>query len=106
MTPQSLSKTGVGRSSVAAVDNFTNPFNVGLGATVTGTATFNIEYSFADPMDNGYNPATVAWFVAPGFSAATASTGGSLTIPCKAVCINITSGAGTVGLEIIQSVSV
>lgn len=106
MTPQRLSKTGVGRSSVAAVDNFTNPFNVGIGAVVTGVATFNIEYSFSDPMDAGYDPAAVAWFVAPAFSAATASVGGALVIPCKAICINVTSGAGTVAIEFIQSVSV
>jgi hypothetical protein len=26
-----------------------------------------------------------------------------LTVPCKAICINITSGAGTVTAQIVQS---
>lgn len=99
-----LSKTGVGRSAViAAPDHFQTPFNVGVGATVTGTVTFNVEYSMEDPMAAGFNPATANWFVAPGFSGASASTGGSLTIPCRAICINIATGDGSVSADLIQA---
>lgn len=103
MTPISVSKTGTGRSAVIAVDNFLNPFNVGIGATLSGTATYNIEYSFDDPMDAGYVAANATWFVAPNFSGLTASTGGSFTVPCKAICINITADTGTVTAQIVQS---
>jgi len=99
----SLSKTGSGRSAVVASDHFQTPFNVGIGATVTGTATFNVQYSMEDPMAAGFNPATAKWFIAPGFSGASASTGGSLTIPCRAICINITSGDGSVAADLIQA---
>lgn len=99
MTPISFSQSGVGRSAPIAVDNFLNPFAVGVGATVTGTVTFNIEYTFEDPMD----AAPVNWFVASGFSALTASTGGVFSVPCKAISINVTAGTGSVFVEIVQS---
>jgi hypothetical protein len=104
MTTTTITRTNAGRSAVVAVDNFLAPFNVGLGADITaGTPTFNIEYSFDDPMEEGYSAATATWFIASGFSGATAKTGGSLTVPCKAVSINITTGSGTVSLQILQA---
>ena len=103
MTPVTISQTGTGRSAVWAADNFMDQFNVGIGATVTGTATFNIEYSMDDPMDAGYVASSAKWFVAPGFSALTASTGGAFSVPCKAVCINITANTGTVTAQIVQA---
>lgn len=103
MTPVSLSQTGAGASAVAALDNFLNPFIVGIGTTVTGSATYGIEYSFDDPMDADYVAASATWFVASGFSALTAGAGGALTIPCKAIRINIASGTGTVVAKIIQA---
>ena len=99
-----ISQTGTGRSAVCAVDDFQTPFNIGIGAKlVSGSATFNIEYSMDDPMADGYTAAGATWYVASGFSGATASTGGSFTIPCKALSINITANTGTVTATIIQA---
>lgn len=99
-----ISQTGTGRSSVCAVDDFQAPFNIGIGAKlVTGTATFNIEYSFDDPMADGYSAATATWYIATGFSGVSASTGGAFTVPCKALSINITASTGTVTASIIQA---
>jgi hypothetical protein len=99
-----ITATGVSRSNVCAVDDFQAPFNVGIGAKlVSGSATFNIEYSMDDPMADGYTAAGATWYVASGFSGATASTGGALIVPCKAICINITASAGTVTATIIQA---
>jgi hypothetical protein len=104
MNLNTITVTGVGRSNVCAVDDFQAPFNVGIGAKlVSGSATFNVEYSFDDPMASGYTSAGATWYVASGFSAVTASTGGSFTVPCKAVSINITSGAGTVTATLVQA---
>lgn len=99
-----ISQTNSGRSSPCAVDDFQTPFNVGIGAAITsGTPTFNIEYSFDDPMAAGYTVSGATWYVASGFSALTASTGGSFTVPCKAICINITSGTGAVTASVVQA---
>jgi hypothetical protein len=98
MKYKDLSQSGVGRSGICAIDDFQVPVNVGVGAKLaSGTATFNIEYTL-DDLD-----AITNWYVAPGFSAVSASTGGSITIPCKAICINITSGTGAVVAAVVQA---
>lgn len=99
-----ITKTGAGRSRALAVDDFQTPFNLGIGAKISsGSATFNIEYSFDDPTADGYTVAGATWYVATGFSGVSAATGGSLTIPCKAICINVTSGTGTVVASVVQA---
>lgn len=104
MISPNVSQSGTGRSGVIAVDPMTNPFNVGLAATIpTGSATFNIEYSFDDPAAPGYVSSSASWFIASGFSGATAATAGSLTVPCRAVSINVTSGTGTIKLTVLQA---
>ena len=99
MTPVTISKTGTGRSAVIASDSFQNPFNVGIVAVVSGTATFNIEISMDDPS----NSTPSVWAVDAGFSAKTASTNGSITVPHHALSINVTSGSGTVTAYIVQA---
>lgn len=104
MDSPNVSKTGTGRSSVIAVDPMTNPFNLGISAEITsGSATFNIEYSMDDPADPGYVASSATWYIASGFSAATASTGGALTVPCRALSINVTAGTGAVKLTVLQA---
>jgi hypothetical protein len=103
MTPISVSQTGTGRSAVVAVDNFTNPFNIGLFASLTGSATYNVEISPDDPMDAGYVASSATWFAAPSFSGLSAASSGQLVVPCKAISINITANTGTVALKIMQA---
>jgi hypothetical protein len=99
MTPVTISKTGTGRSAVIASDSFQNPFNVGIVAVVSGTATFNIEISMDDP--SVVTPSV--WAIDAGFSAKTASTNGSITVPHHALSINVTSGDGTVTAYVVQA---
>jgi len=94
-----ISKTGAGRSTIAAPDHFQAPFNVGIAAKVSGSATFNIEYSMDAPED----AATATWFIASGFSGVSANTAGSFTVPCRMISINVTSGAGTVTADLVQA---
>jgi hypothetical protein len=103
MTPITISQTGTGRSAVIAVDNFTNPFNVGLITALTGSATYNIEISPNDPMDPGYVASSATWVAAPNFSGLTAAAANQLVTPCKAVSINITANTGTVTLYVMQA---
>jgi hypothetical protein len=97
------SVTGVGSSGVESVSYFTNPFNVGLAAVLTGAATFTVQYSMDDPMDAGYVAANANWFPVTGLSAVSASTAAALTVPCRAVRVTISSGTGTVTLYVQQA---
>ena len=85
-----ISQTGAGRSAIVAADHFQAPFNIGIAAKVTGTVSFNIEYSMDAPED----VATATWFVASGFSGLSATTGGAITVPCRMLSINVASGGG------------
>lgn len=95
----SVSQTGAGRSAIIATDHFQAPFNIGIAAKLSGAATFSVEYS----MDAPENVATATWFAATGFSGVSANTGGALVIPCRMICINVASGAGTVTIDAIQA---
>ena len=99
-----ITQSTAGRSRALAVDDFQCPFSLGIGAKVTsGTPTFNSEYSFDDPTAAGYTVAGATWYVATGFSGVSATTGGILSTPCKAICINLTGGSGTVVASVVQA---
>jgi hypothetical protein len=99
MTPISVAQTGVGRSTVVAVDNFTNPFNLGLITTLSGSATYNIEITPQDSMD----AAPTVWGTPAATTGLTTASALSLTVPARALSINVTAGAGTVTLYVVQA---
>lgn len=98
-----LTKTGTGRSSICVVDDFQAPFNLGVAVSLSSTATFTVEYSLDDPNVAGYSAATANWFVAPGFTSGSAAIGGAITIPCRAICLNVSANGGTVTANIVQA---
>jgi hypothetical protein len=99
MTPISVAQTGAGRSSIVQVDNFANPFNVGLHIVLSGAATYNIELTPQDPMD----ATPTVWTAAPSLSAQTTGQAVSMTVPCRGITINVTAGVGTVTAYVVQS---
>lgn len=103
MTPITISQTGTGRSSVSVPDSFRPTFNIGMQLIITGAATFNVEITMDDTSSSTFSASTANWSVPSGFSALTASTVLSLTIPCHGISINVTSGEGTVTLRMVQT---
>ena len=103
MQYKDLTKTGTGRSTICVVDDFQTPFNVGVAVSLSATATFTVEYSLDDPNASGYNPSTANWYVAPSFTSGSAAIAGALTIPCRAVCLNVSANTGTVTAKIVQA---
>lgn len=101
MTPVTISQTGIGRSSVVVPDSFQNPFNVGMQIVVTGTPVFNIELTMQDMM---MSSSGATWTPAgTEFTALTATTSLSLTVPCHGISINVTGGTGTVQASMVQA---
>lgn len=99
MAPVSVTQAAVGRSTVLALDNFANPFNIGLHIVVTGSATFNIEISPQDAMD----AVPTVWTAPAGLSGLSASAAVDLQIPARAISINMTAGTGSVTLYLVQA---
>lgn len=92
------SRTGVGTTNVIVPDWHLTPFTIGNQVIVTGTVTFNLEYT----MDSEDAPQT-NWFVFTGWSALTASTAGIFEIPCRGLRINVTAGTGSVVWTMVQA---
>lgn len=103
MQYKDLTKTGTGRSAICVVDDFQTPFNIGVAVALSSTATFTVEYSLDDPNAVGYSAAAASWYVAPGFTSGSAAIAGAITIPCRAICLNVSANAGTVTAKIVQA---
>lgn len=103
MRPVTYSITGTGVSGVYAPDHYVSPFNVSLGVTVTGTATYTVQYTFDDVFAGDYNPATGNWADHPSLTAQTASKDSNIAYPVRGIRLNVTAGTGDVRLVAIQA---
>lgn len=73
--------------------NCSLPFNVGIGCTVTGTATFTVQHNF-----DGTN-----WFPNANINAATATADTNYMFPVLQVRLLQTAGTGSVSMTVIQA---
>ena len=105
MIPQTITQTGVGATKPIAFDIMRNPFNIGIGAIVTGTATYSIQHTFDNIYDSAYNPATGNWFSNDNtaFVNGTSSAAGNYYFPVTASRLVISSGTGSVAVTYIQA---
>lgn len=95
-----ISKTGTGSSSLAPLDTYRNPFNIGMGVVVSGTVNYTIQHTF----DDIFNPAvTPVWFSHPTLNGLTANADGNYAFPVRAIKILVNSGAGTATATIVQA---
>jgi hypothetical protein len=94
-----LTKSGAGSSTVRALDFFQNPFNIGLGAVVTNTVTYTVEYCFEDPTNADFNAATVTWYGVTGLSAESTTKSVAFTVPCRG--IRVTNAVGSTGSIVV-----
>lgn len=99
MRPQVIAKTGTGTTAWIPLDYKQSPFNVGLGAVVNGTITYDIEHTFDDVFDSSVTPVA---FKHSSLTAKTANADGNYAFPVRAVRINNTAGTGTTTLTILQ----
>lgn len=100
MRPIVIAVTGTGTSPTAVLDHYQSPFNVGLGAVVSGTVNYTIQHTFDDIFDAAVTP---TWFNHPTLVGQVASADGNYAFPVRALRINIASGAGSVTLTAIQA---
>ena len=95
--------TGTGTSPIYGVDNFQAPFNVGIGCTISATATYSVQYTFDDIQADGYVASSGTWFTSSDFSSATTSKAASFTIPCRGIRLNVSASTGSVTIQIQQA---
>lgn len=100
MRPIVITKTGAGSSSVAPVDTYRNPFNIGIGVVVSGTVNYTIQHTFDDIQNAAVTP---VWFSHPTIAGQTTNQDGNYAFPVRAIKVLVNSGAGTATATIIQA---
>jgi hypothetical protein len=99
MRPQVISITGTGTTAWIPLDYKQSPFNVGLGAVVNGSVTYDIEHTFDEVFDSTVTPTAFKHAV---LAAQTTNKDGNYAFPVRAVRINNTAGTGSTTLTILQ----
>ena len=94
-----VTQSGTGSSPWAMVDHHLNPFNIGVGCVVTGTVTYNIQYTYDNPEFNNSPTA----FTHEVLQNQTTSQAGNFDFPVYAVRVNISGGSGSVTVTFLQS---
>ena len=100
MRPQSVTVSSQAASAALPVDYAVNPFNIGIGCVATGTLTYKVQFTFDNVMDS---TVTATWFDSADLTGETTSQYGALTIPVRAVRLNVTAYTnGSVTMTLIQ----
>lgn len=101
MRPFSVTVSSLTTSATLPVDQYQEAFNIGLMVDVTGTNTSKVQYTLDDIQDPTVTP---TWLDHATLTGLTADAAGTLTIPCRAVRLNVTAFTnGTAKLTVIQT---
>lgn len=90
-------------SSVAVVDTYQDPFNIGFGCVVTGTVNYTVQHTFDNPLAPDFTPATATWFNHSTVASASASTDGNYAFPVQGIRLLQNSGSGSVHMTLVQA---
>ncbi len=101
--PTTLTTSGVSTSSVCPLNLYASPFSVGVITTVTGSATYSLQFTGDDIFAAGFSAGSANWQNHPLMTGATTSDTVEFTSPVTAVRINQTVGAGSVSAVVIQA---
>jgi hypothetical protein len=101
--PMSISTSDVSVSDVAGLCHYIAPFSVSVITTVTGTATYTLQYTADNIQAASFTPAGANWQSHPQMTDATTSSIVEFTAPVTAVRLNQTVGNGSVAGKVIQA---
>jgi hypothetical protein len=103
MRPVRVSQTGTGSTNPVPLDTYIAPFNVSIGATVSGTVTYKLQYTYDDVQAADYVAASGNWSDSVDMVDKVAASNTSINNPVTAVRLTVTAGTGTVNGVILQS---
>lgn len=97
--------TGTGTGAWLPLDPNQVPFSVGIGAVVSATATYTVEYTYDDIQGtHGALVASPTAFPSSFASGATTNKDGSLSWPVRAVRLRVTASTGNVVMTVLQGI--
>lgn len=104
MKAMALATSGISTSSVAAINSNVAPVNVTIAVKVTGSATYNVEYTLDDIFAAGFTQGAATWFNHPTLAAGQTTTKDcQITWPVTGIRINQTAGANTTAARVLQA---
>jgi hypothetical protein len=101
--PVTITTSGTSTSSVCGLCWYTEIFSVSVIATVTGTATYTLQFTGDNIQASNFSAASANWQDHPMMTGATTSGIVEFTAPVTAVRLNQTAGAGSVSAKVIQA---
>lgn len=106
MRPVRVTVSSATASAPIPMDQYLNPFNVGLGVVLSPGAslTYTVQHTFDDVFSETFNPATATWFPHATLAAQTASSSGNYAFAVSAIRLNVTAfTSGSATLNVLQS---
>lgn len=94
--------TGTGTSDPVKIDQNVAVFDVTAGLHITGTATATLQYTLQDVFQSTFSNDNGRWYDSGDLAGVSASDSTQFRIPVSAIRVVVSSGAGTVVLEVIQ----
>ena len=99
MRPQVISQAGTGSTAWIPLDYKQNPFNIGIGVTVSGAVTYTVEHTFDEVFDSKVTPIA---FPHSTLVTQTANKDGNYAFPIRAARVTVTAGTGTATMTLLQ----
>lgn len=104
MRAMQLSTVGGATSNVAAINSNVTPANIEVVVKVTGTVTYNVEYTVDDIFAAGFTQAGATWFNHPTLTAGQTTTKDcQITWPVTGIRINQPTGSGSTAALVLQA---
>lgn len=106
MRPVRVTLSAATASNPIPLDNFRDPFNVGMGVAVAAgsTLTYTVQHTFDDVFSPTFSAATATWYPHASLASAVASADGNYAFPITAVRLNVTAFTiGSATLTVIQA---
>lgn len=103
MRPKTLTQTGVGTSTAYPIDWRQQNFQVSLGGSVSGTATYTVQHTFDNILDPAVGAGGATWYNHSFLAGQTGSADGNYAFPVTGIRINQTAGTGTTSLRVVQT---
>lgn len=88
------------------LDNFRDPFNIGMGVALSAgaTLTYSVQHTFDDIYADNFSPATATWYNHASLASLSANGDGNYAFPVTAIRLNVTAyTSGTATLTAIQA---
>lgn len=90
-------------TSLVVMERYAPECNISVQTTVSGTATYSVQFTNDDVFAAGYSEAAGTWFNYSGASGATATTFLGTTVPVTAIRLNASAVSGALTMVVNQA---